>query len=564
MLHELKSDLPEFKEADFRDGLNIAVARRSRTAGREDRNPVGKTSFVRVLDFLLGADVRPGHPLRRAELAHAEFGLTLDLFGQPRTITRSAGNLASAQVNEVAMRLQKFRGYLGKGLFGLTGGGGEPSFRSLVAYYLRDVTAGGFSSPTETHRKQRVIDTQPMLAHLFALDVGLVTKVREVSETGRDLRELRKIAKESVMGMALGRGNDLDAQIRALQNRREALAGEMVDFRVAGRYAWHRERADELSRRIREINDHLVVTERGVKDVEAAISEDGDVLPDRGYLRQVFDELAIALPGQVVRRFEEVEAFHRSVVANRRGYLEAERVRLLGEISRERAELADLDRERAELMRLLTADGAFETYAELQRQLAVLDGRLSELVERRSIVERWGNSSRHLQMRSAELELQINADLHDRRDHVREVSRMFAAFARRLYGEARPAALTIEAGRSGYKFAPAIGGNATSGVRCMALFCFDLCMAVTAKRAGHGPDFLVHDSHVFEHVDTGQVAAALALAAEVCAAERLQYVTALNSDRLEDALRTRPGLDHHVCAEMTEARDDGGLFGVRY
>jgi uncharacterized protein YydD (DUF2326 family) len=564
VLYELKSDLPGFKAARFGDGLNIAVARRSRTSAQDSRNPAGKTSFVRVLDFLLGSDVRLGHPLRRTELSQAEFGLTLDLFGQPRTITRSAENLLSAQVNEASMRLPKFRAYLGKSLFGLTGGGNEPSFRSVVAYYLRDVTVGGFSSPTETYRKQRTIDTQPPLAYLFALDVDLVAKVREVSETDGNLRELRKAAKDSIMGMTLGRGNDLDAQIRTMQIQREALAGEIAEFSVVDRYAQHRARVDDLSRQIREINDHLVVTERGVKDIEEAISHDEESAPDRDYLRQVFDQLNIVLPDLVTRRFEEVEAFHLSIVANRRRYLEAEHARLLREISREHEELAGLDRERAELMRLLEAGGALETYGELQRQISLVDGQLSELIERRAIVDRWGNTSRHLQLRSAELALQISADLHDRRDHIANISRMYASFAYRLYGDRRPAALTIEAKRSGYKFVPTIGGDAAEDVRSMTLFCFDLCMAVTAKRAGHGPDFLVHDSHLFDHADARQVASALELAAEICQEEGLQYVTTLNSDRLDDALRESPGLGYHLCAEMTEEREDGSLFGFRY
>src|SRR5262249_29886199 len=162
-----------------------------------------------VLDFLLGSDVRYGHPLQRAELAEAEFSLTLDLSGRPSTVTRSVENLASADVEDMGIRLPKLRTHLGKALFGLTGERNEPSFRSVVAYYLRDVTVGGYSSPTETYRKQRAIDTQPALAYLFGLDVDLVAKVREVNETDRNLRELRKAAKDSIMGMTLGRGNDL-------------------------------------------------------------------------------------------------------------------------------------------------------------------------------------------------------------------------------------------------------------------------------------------------------------------------------------------------------------------
>ncbi|MBO2453352.1 DUF2326 domain-containing protein [Actinomadura barringtoniae] len=525
MLHELTSDLSDFPPLHLDDGLNIAPARIG-GAG---------TGLTRLLDFLLGAEVRIGHPLRRPELTHSRFRLTLDLSRRPRRVTRSADELAKVRVDEEELRLQQFRGYLGEELFALTGEGNEPSFRSVVAYYVRDATVGGFVSPTETYRKQRTMDSQPALAHLFALDVDLVAKVREVTETDRDLRELRRAAKDSVMGMALGRGNDLDAQIRSVQEHRDAIAAELAGFRMAGAYARHRERADELSRAIRKINDHLAVIERQARDLEATMSGDSAEQPDRSYLDEVYRQLGVVLPGQVIRRFDEVEAFHHSVVANRRRYLEAELARLRRDVAREESELARLDEERADLMRLLEADGALDSYAELQRQISLLDGRLSELIERRAIVDRWGNAGRHLRLRSTELEMQVSADLHDRRSRIAEISGRYASYARRLYGEDRPAGLTIEARRSGYKFVPVIEGETTEAGRAMALLCFDLCMAVTAKRSGHGPDFLVHDGRLFNPVSAPEMVSALRLAEHVCRSEGLQYVAALTPGQLNEA-----------------------------
>lgn len=548
MLTSLGSDLPGFIGARFSPGLNVMVARPG----------AGKSGFVRLLDSLLGAEVRHGHPLRRPELATARFALTLDLFGTEATLTRGPANLLTPEADGVAMRLLKFRAHLGAGLFGLTGGGTEPSFRSVMAYYVRDTTAGGLLSPTQTYRKQRTVDTQPALAYLFALDVDLVAKVREVTETDRNLRELRKAAKESVLGLTLGRGRELDAQIRTCQIQRDTLAGQLGRFQVADTYTRHRERVDELSRDIREANDHLELIVRRVKDIDAGLTEDDR--PDDDYIRVVFDEVGTVLPDLVTRRFAEVTAFHRSVVANRRRYLEIERTRLLVDRAAEQESLARLDRERSELMRLLEADGALETYGEMQRELSVLDGRLSELIERRDVIDRWSSASRHVQLRSAELEVQVGADLHDRREHLATISRAYASYAYRLYGDQRPAALTIEARRSGYKFTPTIGGPAAQEARAMALFCFDLCLAVTARRAGQGPDFLVHDSHLFDDVPAQRVSRALDLAAQVCREEGLQYVTTLDADRFEEALTASPDLPYHVCADIPAT----GLFGLRY
>jgi uncharacterized protein YydD (DUF2326 family) len=99
----------------------------------------------------------------------------------------------------------------------------------------------------------------------------------------------------------------------------------------------------------------------------------------------------------------------------------------------------------------------------------------------------------------------------------------------------------------------------------MVIFCFDLTMAVLAHRGGRGPDFLVHDSHLFDGVDERQVARALTLAASVVEREGMQYVVALNSDELDKAVRR--GFDpaeHILDQRLTDAYDEGGLFGFRF
>ena len=215
-------------------------------------------------------------------------------------------------------------------------------------------------------------------------------------------------------------------------------------------------------------------------------------------------------------------------------------------------------------MRILETGGALETYNQLQRELGALSGRLAELEERRQTIERWENANRHLQLRAAELEILISSDLTERSVQVEALGRMYSGFAYRIYGRQRPASLSIESSRSGYRFLPTIGGDSSEGVRSISIFCFDLTMAVTARRLGHGPDFLVHDSHLYDSVEARQVASALTVASQVANEEGLQYIVCLNSDVLEKAQSEGFRGDYHESAHMTDAYDSGGLFGIRF
>ena len=386
MLHELSSDLPSFKNATFEPGLNVVLAERTKIATSQDsRNAVGKTSLVKVLDFLLGAEARPNHVVRRRDLVAGTFSLSFDAGRDIETVSRTGADAGTVFLGQEYMRIRDWRTYLGKVLFNLQGLPGEPAYRSLISFYLRDVTSGAFSKATETHRKQAAIDTQPALTWLFGLDLGLVTKVKEILETERSLDDLRRAARDPVLGMTIGRARDLEARITTLRIEQERIARELSDFRVVDRYTEHRARADQLSRDIRKLNDELVMAERQVKDIAQAIEQEDTNQPDFEYIQDMYSEVGVVLPASVRRRFDEVVEFHQSVVTNRRRYLESEQARLTEQISSDRAALQALDAQRAELMRILETGGALETYNQLQRELGALSGRLAELEERREL-----------------------------------------------------------------------------------------------------------------------------------------------------------------------------------
>ncbi len=566
MLRELTSDLENFKKATFRPGLNIVLAERTKVATSQDsRNAVGKTSLIKVIDFILGADARRGSVLRRPELEQATFSLAFDAGEQVEVARRSAAQSNAIFIeNNGYMRNQDWRAHLGNVLFDLQGLPNEPRYRSLMGFYMRDVASGAFANATETHRKQAAIDTEPALAWLFGLDLGLVAKVKEILETEKSLNDLRRMARDPVLGLTIGRVQDLEASIRTLSIEKERLSGELASFTVVDRYAEHRAQADQLSRDIRGLNDSLVMTERRLGDIARAIERESSEQPDYAYLEEMYNQVNLILPESVRRRFNEVEAFHESVVSNRRRYLESEQTRLMEQMATDRARLDELDARRSEIMRLLEAGGALETYNHLQSEFGGLTGRLAELEERRATIERWENANRHLQLRAAELEILLSADLAERSAQVESLGRLYSEYAYRIYGKQRPANLSIETSRSGYRFSPTIGGDSSEGVRSISIFCFDLTMAVTARRLGHGPDFLVHDSHLYDSIEGRQVASALNLAAEVAAEEHLQYVVTINSDELEKAQREGFTAKFHESARMTDAYESGGLFGIRF
>jgi uncharacterized protein YydD (DUF2326 family) len=75
----------------------------------------------------------------------------------------------------------------------------------------------------------------------------------------------------------------------------------------------------------------------------------------------------------------------------------------------------------------------------------------------------------------------------------------------------------------------------------------------------------VHDSHLFDGVDERQVGKALALGAELAKEHGFQYIVTMNSDDVPTEVPSGFQIKNHVVpVRLTDAVEDGGLFGFRF
>jgi len=82
---------------------------------------------------------------------------------------------------------------------------------------------------------------------------------------------------------------------------------------------------------------------------------------------------------------------------------------------------------------------------------------------------------------------------------------------------------------------------------------------------GIGPGFLFHDSHLFDGVDERQVAKALQLGGEMANQLGFQYIVTMNEDAVPSELPTDFDLRQYIVpTRLTDATEDGGLFGIRF
>jgi uncharacterized protein YydD (DUF2326 family) len=134
-----------------------------------------------------------------------------------------------------------------------------------------------------------------------------------------------------------------------------------------------------------------------------------------------------------------------------------------------------------------------------------------------------------------------------------------------LYEGNRAGTFTITPTENGPEFEPFIPGEKSRGVNNMRIFCFDMMLMLLGLRRGRSPGFLMHDSHLFDGVDERQVGKALALGAELASRHGFQYIVTMNTDAIPKEVPAGFRLeDHALGLRLTDASDDGGLFGFRF
>ncbi|AXI78838.1 ABC-three component system protein [Peterkaempfera bronchialis] len=579
MLHQLSADDDRFKTVTFQPGLNLLVAQTTVLSRATDsRNGVGKSSLIELLHFLFGARAESKHLACRRELRTTTFSLQLDWPGRVELLTVRRRGADAKRVTldpdvtagaptlyaaPKTVALGEWQELVERHLFGLGSGHPGVSGRTLLSFLIRKVGDHGFNEAVRSFSRQPEAQATTNLAYLLGLDSDLAARYQDLAAKKAARDQLKKAVDDPVWGRVVGKTADLRGQIAVQTAKIRSLREQIATFRVVPQYEVLKERADVLSAQIRDLGTQDVMDRRNLDHLERSVAETAD--PEVRYLAQVYEDLGVALPEQTLKRFQDVREFHTAVVRNRRTYLQEEIEVTRARLDARRAERARLDDEQSRILKELSEGGALDALTTLQKALGQEEAALGALQHRMAAAQTVEASSREIEEARLDLTRAVETDLEERHGQISQATILFHELVERLYGRGREAYLSIEPGRSSLKITPKIDSDASQGINKMAIFCFDLTLAVIAHREGRAPDFLVHDSHMFDGVDDRQVARALDLAVEIMAEERMQYIVTINEDDLDKA-RNR-GFDANrylIDPLLTDAYEEGGLFGFRF
>lgn len=574
MIHRIASDLATFKDLEFRSGLNVLIAQKEQGASeKQTRNRAGKTSLVEIIHFLTGSDAGKDSLFRQRALDRFTFQMTFDLEGRALNVSRSGKEKSKVKLRAVGglttgqeqISNSEWLERLGNAMFGLdevqATEGRAPTFRSLFAYFVRRQLSGAFTSPEKQAIMQQIGDYQVALLFLLGLDWKLACDWQLVRDRERMLAELRKAAGQGAFGSIVGRAADLRTELTISEARLDELLRQIRNYRVLPQYREFELKADAITRRLNELSNGNVIDEASIRDLEAAMSTES--MPELSHLERLYEEAGVALPGVTIRRFEEVQSFHSSVIQNRRDYLATELAAATERVKNRRAEMDGLDAARAEVMAILSSYGALEQFAKLQEQAVRQQAHVESLRSRFEAAEQLEGEKNELEIERNRLMLRLRRDFSEQRDRLTDAILAFEETSRQLYESA--GSMTVDETTNGPMFQFPMQGSRSKGIKNMQIFCFDMMLMRICAKRGFGPGFLVHDSHLFDGVDGRQVISAIKLGAQIADEIGFQYIVTMNEDdAYKEQIEGFDIRDYVLPVVLTDANDDGGLFGFRF
>ncbi len=587
MIRTIKSNNPQFKKVEFHNGFNIILADRNRDNDSEEkrtRNGAGKTTLVEIIHFCLGAQVSKNSVFKNENLQGWSFVLEMDIGTKIYSIERFVdcpgkiyidGDLSALifdckfdkKANKYYVSPSAFNKAMLEELYGLQTSENNqkyiPSFRELISYAIRR-NVEGYKDAFEFFAKQKAFSVQCCNAFFLNLSMEYAGEFQSLKEKKKGIEDYKKATKAGIAGISSSSIGEISTEVITRQKDVDDLKSQLDAFQIHPQYQEISKKANFITEELHSLANKRVIRQQLLSRYEASYSQEEQELSTFD-IEKVYAEAGVLFQDSIIKPLSEVLEFHKNIVSNRKEYLRNEITNLKKEILEIGSKITELSEQRAELMKVLETHGALDEYILIQDRYAEAKQLLEDAKKRLESAEYIEDSKSRLKIENQELLIRSRQDYNERIQTREQAISMFKANTEFLYPEA--GTLTIDLKETGYSFGVDIKSSRSQGVNYMKVFCYDMVLAELGRNRDCYPDFLVHDSTIFDGVDERQVARALMLAYLKSQQLGFQYVCLVNSDMIpyqEFDDEFAEIFDNNVVLRISDNQENGGLLGIRF
>lgn len=568
-----------FKNIEFNENFNAIVAF-IESDKKEDTHNLGKTSLIRVIDFLLlssfdkNTDKLLGNDIFIGQEFYGELKLNngkyLLIKRSINTPTKISFKLNDSKLNDFELdidwdeelTLKKAKARLNDYLdFNILP---NWDYRKSITYFLR--SQQDYLDVFKLNKfKGKHKDWKPFVFDLLGFDGKLILEKLEIEEEIDTLKGKVKTLK-------------LEAQIDTSEKDRlegllEIKKNELFEVRkLIDRFNFFKEDIQTNKELVEQIDVQLQAfnTDRyrisyEINKIESSLSDIIDDI-DNKTISDLFEEVNLYYPQQLKKEYNDLISFQKSLTIERKKYLLETLTELKGEYSDLNSKIRVIENQKGELLSLLTQKDSYQKFKEYQKKTVSLEVEVERIDDKIQAID----NSLIIENDIAEKKESITNYILALKDALSErkhsnINKIFNSIIKEILDTNALISLklnnhgNIEFNADYQNKVDLLNTSESQGTTYKKLLCvaFDLSLLVNFSDKSFYK-FVYHDG-VLEGLDDRIKIRYIKLVKELCEKYDLQYiVTLIDSDLPKDM----PNLieENDICLRLNDKDNNGKLF----
>lgn len=575
-----------FHNMVFTDGFNVIQAEiTDRLETKKDTHNLGKTLLIDLIDFLMLKQV-----LNKKKFFLTKGGFEGLIFfaeiklncGSYLVIRRSvdAPSKISFKRSKTAMHdfdtnlawdekdlaLDTAQEYLNSQLqFDIVT---KWSYRKSVTYFLRTQNDFRDIFRLDKFSKGADRDWKPFMFDLLGFDGDLIAKKylleAELEDINRDLETLEREA-----NVRVGEKDKIQGLIEIKRDEKRSIESQIDRFNFYEKDKnINKDLVDAIDNQIKALNTQRYNCSYEVSKIEASLKTEIPSV-DVDKLKFLFEEVKLYFPKNIEKSFRSLLDFNIAVTSERNKILEENLTKLKAELLEVDANIAKQEKMKQDALSFLMERDSYSKFKEYQKQLAQLEGNITNLEDRLALVTRTSEieERRTKKITDIDKQRQLIANAIAQQCHA-DIRRVF----NKIIGDVlnTNGLISVTMNKEGnVEFAGDIqnpkslvvtdeaGGTTYKKLMCMA---FDLSVLIVYSKASFYR-FVYHDG-ALETVEDRKRILFIQMVRKVCSEYGLQYImTLIDSDLpMDETGKVIPFADSEISLRLNDRDDSGKLF----
>ena len=579
------SDENRFHNIVFADGFNVIQADiTDRSDEKKDTHNLGKTLLIQLIDFLMLKQINNKKKffLTKGGFEGLAFFAEFELNSGAYLIIKRSVDLPSRisfKRNEFALEnfntnlvwdeedisFENAKDYFNRQLqFNIVP---NWTYRQSATYFLR--TQGDFKDVFRLD-KFRGPDRnwKPFMFELLGFDGDLITRKYELESELENLdRTLRILEQEA--NVRAGEKDKIQGLIEIKRDEKQSVESKIDLFNFyENDKSINEELIEIVDSQIRTLNTRRYNCSYEVSKIEESLTAEIPSV-DIDKLKVLFDNVALHFPENLEKNFRSLLSFNASITRERNKILQENLSNLKVELGDLDKNIAQEEKKKQNALSFLTERDSYFKFKEYQKQLAHLEGVITGLENRLTVVTRTSeieNSRTDILGKIAE-QRQLTEKAIGKQCHA-EIRKVFNSIILEVLNTNGLISVTVN--KSGnVEFDSEIqnpissevtdeaSGNTYKKLMCMA---FDLSLLIVYSNASFYR-FVYHDG-ALETVDDRKKLLFTKMIRRVCSEYGIQYIiTLIDSDLpMDKTKRVVPFPDKEICLRLHDRNNSGKLF----